>query len=77
MPLPGAPYGIAVDERRDRLWVTLSSRNELVQLTTGERPRPERTLSTVCQPNSVAVDPRTGRLFVPSAADDALQIIDP
>lgn len=77
VPLPGAPYGIAVDERRDRLWVTLSSRNELVQLTTGERPRRERTLPTVRQPNSVAVDPRTGRVFVPSAAGDALQIIDP
>ncbi len=75
--LPGAPYGIALDERRDRVWVTLSARNELAQLSIGARPRRKRTLPTVRQPNSVAVDPRNGRVFVPSAAEDALQLIDP
>lgn len=75
--LRGSPYGIALDERRGRLWVTLSARNELVQLSLGERPRRQRTLATIRQPNSVAVDPRTGRVIVPSAADDAVQLIDP
>jgi DNA-binding beta-propeller fold protein YncE len=75
--LRGSPYGMALDQRRGRLWVTLSARNELVQLSLGERPRRQRTLATIRQPNSVAVDPRTGRVIVPSAADDALQLIDP
>jgi DNA-binding beta-propeller fold protein YncE len=77
VPLAGGPYGIALDEERDRLWVALSGRNELVELSTGAKPRRVRSLPTVRQPNSVAVDPRNGRVFVASAADDALQLVDP
>jgi DNA-binding beta-propeller fold protein YncE len=57
--------------------VALSARNALVELTLGSRPRRRRTLPTVRQPNSVAVDPRTGRVLVASARDDALQLVDP
>lgn len=65
---PGAPYGIAADPRRQRLWVTLTSRNRLVEYAVGG-PRPERiaTYPTVRQPNSVEVDPRTGDVFVAGA----------
>ncbi len=77
VPLKGAPYGIAIDAQRDRLWVALSARNQLVELSAGDRPERLRSLPTVRQPNSVATDPRSGRVFVASAAEDALQLIDP
>jgi DNA-binding beta-propeller fold protein YncE len=36
-----------------------------------------RTFPTVPQPNSVAVDPRSGRVFVASRKDGTLQLLDP
>ena len=75
--LPGRPYGIAVDLERERLWVTLTARNEVVELTANGRPRPLRRFATVRQPNSVGVDPRTGRVFVASRSDGTLQLLDP
>jgi DNA-binding beta-propeller fold protein YncE len=75
--LEGSPYGIAVDNRRDRIWVTLTGRNELVELDAADSPRPQRRLPTVRQPNSVAVDERTGRVVVASATEDAVQLVDP
>jgi hypothetical protein len=36
--LPGGPYGLALDERRRLLYVTLPGRNELVQLPAHGRP---------------------------------------
>ena len=78
VPLPGgAPLGIAADARRNRVWVTLTATNELVEVEASERPQRRRTFPTVRQPNSVAVDERTGRVAIASAVDDALQFIDP
>jgi DNA-binding beta-propeller fold protein YncE len=73
--LSGSPYGLAIDG--DRLWVTLTERNELVELEAGDSPRRLRTFPTVRQPNSVAVEPGSGRVFVASRADGTLQILDP
>ena len=75
--LAGSPYGLAVDESRARLWVTLTARNRLVELTLGATPRVQRTLPTVRQPNSVAIDPRTGTVLVASRSDGTLQLIEP
>ncbi|HEY6424231.1 MAG TPA: YncE family protein [Pseudonocardiaceae bacterium] len=76
--LPGTPYGAAYDPVRDRLWVTLTARNELVGLDLSAAPPAVATrLSTVQQPNTVAVDSSTGRLFVTGTTDGVLQIIDP
>ncbi len=36
--LPGTPYGVAYDPVRDRLWVTLTARNEVVGLDLGADP---------------------------------------
>lgn len=69
--LPGAPYGIAVDSPRGRLWVTLTESNTVARLPGAFR------VPTVRQPNSVAVDERTGRVFVASRADGTLQAFDP
>lgn len=76
-PVGPSPYGLALDRRRGRLYVTLSGRNELKVLALGDQPRVLKTLPTVRQPNTVAVDERTGRVFVASRAAGTLQIIDP
>ncbi len=75
--LPGSPYGMAVDDAGERVWVTLSGRNQLVELRSGDRPERLRTFATVRQPNSVAVEPGSGRVFVASRSDGTLQLIDP
>jgi len=74
--LPGSPYGLAVDEARDRLWVTLTARNQLAEVSLATN-QVRRTLPTVRQPNSVAADPRTGRVLVASRSDGTLQLISP
>jgi sugar lactone lactonase YvrE len=73
-----APYGLAVDGSRRRLYVTLTGTNELrsyridgVKLVAG------RTWATVRQPNDVAVDPKTGRVVVAGTAYGQLQFLDP
>ncbi len=68
-----APYGLAYDRGREGLWVTSTERNRVVLFR-----RRERVLSfpTVRQPNSVAVDERTGRVFV-AGRYQQLQLIDP
>jgi DNA-binding beta-propeller fold protein YncE len=72
--LEGAPYGVAFDPRRRRFWVTLTASNRVAEVT--DR-RLLRTFPTVRQPNSVAVDPRSGRVFVASRKDGVLQLFDP
>lgn len=72
--LEGAPYGIAYDRSRRRFWVTLTASNRVAELT--DR-RVLRTFPTVRQPNSVAVDPESGRVFVASRKDGVLQLFDP
>jgi hypothetical protein len=74
---PGAPYGIAVDPRRRRLWVTLTAANRLAGYAIGgHRPRRIATYPTVRQPNSVEVDPRSGDVFV-AGAEGLLERISP
>lgn len=78
LPLPGKPYGLAVDKTRNRLWVTLTATNEVVGIDVGgQTPRVVTRLPTIRQPNTVAVDSTTGRLFVASPTEGALQLIDP
>ncbi len=68
--LPGAPYGITFDPARKRFWVTLTKTNRVVEVSDRHVLR---SFPTVRQPNSVAVDPRTGRVWVASRADGTLQ----
>lgn len=76
--LPGSPYGIAYDAVRDRLWVTLTGRNQLVEFdVSGPAPREVARFPTVRQPNTVGTDPSTGRVFVASRTDGRLELIDP
>lgn len=72
----GEPYAMTMDRKRN-LWVTQTALNRVVRLTADGRPRPKASFPTVRQPNSVAVDPRTGRVFVASRTDGTLQAFDP
>jgi DNA-binding beta-propeller fold protein YncE len=78
-PLEGAPYGIAIDPQRKRLWVTLSARNQAVELAIKPQGVEEiERYPTVQQPNTVGVDPRSGAPLVVGATEDGtLQRIDP
>lgn len=76
--LAGAPYGLAYDARRDLLWVTLTATNELVGFRVGGGAlRQVADLPTVRQPNSVAVDPGSGRVVVAGASDSVLEVVTP
>lgn len=75
---PGAPYGIAYDATRDRLWVASSGTNEVLGYDmSGAVPVAVQRFSTVRDAYTVAVDAATGRLFVAGAADGVVQVIDP
>jgi len=76
--VPGAPYGIALDRRRGRLWVTQTAFNRVVEFRLGKRaPTRVRSYPTVRQPNTVAVDEATGRVFVAGRVRGELQLLDP
>ena len=78
LALPGSPYGLAYDAQRDRVWVTLTGRNEVVEIdTTTSPPTVLNRIPTVRQPNTVAMDAGTGRLFVTGTADGVLQLLEP
>ena len=77
-PVPGAPYGITYDSQRDLAWVTLTQLNQVVGFDmAGGEPVQKFTLPTVRQPNSVAVDPNSGRVFVASADGGGVEVIQP
>ena len=75
--LPGAPYGVAYDPQRQRLWVTSSRDNVLTELRARGRPAIRRTFPAVRQPDTVAVDPATGRVLVTGRVDGVIQRLDP
>lgn len=78
-----APYALAYDGQRRRLWVGLTGSDTLREVAvTGpsDAPvlQPGRSLPTLHQPNSVAVWARTGRVVVAGATPQGtLQVIDP
>lgn len=78
VPLAGRPYGVAVDPRRGHLWVTLTAENELVKFDLeGDTLRELARYPTVSEPNTVAVDTSSGRVFVAGKANGLLQILQP
>ncbi|MDQ4106691.1 MAG: YncE family protein, partial [Actinomycetota bacterium] len=78
LPLDGgSPYGISIDTERDHLWVTLTAENTVVQYDIeGDEPEELNRYPTVQQPNSVAVDPASGRVFIAGKVEDQLQILE-
>lgn len=76
--LPGSPYGIALDGRRDELWVTRTGANEVDRLELGDgAPKIVASFPTVRQPNSVGVDERSGRVVVAGRNGGTIQVFDP
>ena len=76
--LPGIPYGLASDPTRRRLWVTETATNTVVELDISRpRPRVIATVPTVRQPNTVAVDISSGRVFVAGASAGVVEFFDP
>jgi DNA-binding beta-propeller fold protein YncE len=77
MELPGQPYGITYDPNRDELWVTVTAANQVVgyDMSTAV-PREVARYATVRQPDTVAVDPITGRLFISGTVTGTVEIID-
>lgn len=74
----GAPYGLAVDIARGKVYVSLTETNQLRSFAIdGNDLKAERTWATVRQPNDVAVDPSTGRVVVAGTAEGQLQFVDP
>jgi DNA-binding beta-propeller fold protein YncE len=77
-PVPGSPYGIAYDAKRDIAWITLTERNEVVGLNVaGGEPTEKHRFPTVRQPNTVSVDQETGRVTVTSGDNGGIQVISP
>jgi DNA-binding beta-propeller fold protein YncE len=75
---PGAPYGIAYDSMRDRLWVASSGTNQVVGYDMSEpTPREIARLATVQNPYTLGVDSTTGRLFIAGVTAGVVQIVDP
>lgn len=75
-PVAGAPYAIAYDRERDIAWVTLTKTNEVVGYdVAGEQPKEKYRFPTVSQPNTVAVDPSSGRVMVASGTGNGIQVI--
>jgi len=77
-PVPGAPYAIAYDGKRDLAWVTLTERNEVVGFdVAGGEPVERYRLATVRQPNAVAVDEDSGSVVVASGVGEGIQVVLP
>ena len=75
-PVPGGPFGMAYDPARDVVWVTLTGSNEVVGYhVAGEEPQERFRFPTVEQPNSVTVDPVSGRVIIASATGGGIQVV--
>lgn len=75
--VPGKPYGIAIDNRNDRLWVTQTALNQVVELELTDRaPKELRSFPTIQQANTVAVDPVRNLVYLAGRANGDLQAID-
>ena len=75
-PLPGSPYGLAVDRATDTVWVTLTSLNEVVGLALSSgAPQIIARYPTVRQPNTIAVAPGSTTLWVTGTRDGTVERI--
>jgi DNA-binding beta-propeller fold protein YncE len=75
--LSSRPYGLAIDEERERIWVTMPEDNEVLDLYARDRLKVVRTLPTVAQPDAVTVDRTDGGVLVTGRRDGVLQRVRP
>lgn len=77
-PLPGRPYGTAYDATRQRVFVTATQDNLLVEYRwDGSRLQRVASFPTVRDAYSVAVVPATGRVVIAGESGSELQLVDP
>lgn len=74
MALPGAPWALVHDAPRERLWITLTARNEVADVLATDRPGVIGTYDTLRTPRAIHVD-RAGRVTV--RADRLAHTVDP
>lgn len=75
-PMSGSPWAVDYDDASRLAWFTLTASNEVAGYALGSgTPVEKQRYPTVRQPNSVAVDSKTGTVFVLSAAGDGVQIL--
>ncbi|HEX3822830.1 MAG TPA: YncE family protein [Mycobacteriales bacterium] len=78
LAMPGGPYGLASDPASGNVWVTLTQRNQVVQVaTTPTGMRVVATTPTVQQPNTVAVDTTSGCVYVAGVTAARLDVTCP
>ena len=75
-PEKGSPWAVGYDETDKLMWLTRTGTNEVVgySLNTGI-PEQRKLFPTVRQPNALAVDAKTGTLYVQSATGAGIQAI--
>jgi DNA-binding beta-propeller fold protein YncE len=72
----GAPYGIAVDPVRGLVYVTLTATNTVEAFRIeGQALVPDGQWPTVRQPNDVAVDTVTGRVYIAGRDENQLEML--
>lgn len=77
-PVGDTPYAVTYDPQRDLSWITLTGSNEIVGYdVAGGQPVERYRFSTVRQPNSVAVNPTTGAVYIASATGEGIQVVRP
>ena len=74
MALPGAPWALAYDAPRERLWITLTARNQVADVLATDRPGVIGTYDTLRAPRAIDVD-GAGRTTV--RADRLVHTVDP
>lgn len=79
VPVPGRAYGLDADPGRGSVYATSGNNNRVFRLrvaddgTLGEPAQ----LATVRQPNDVAVDPRSGRIYIIGQDRARVQVLEP
>jgi DNA-binding beta-propeller fold protein YncE len=71
--LPSPPYGLALDQQRRRLWITLPRENAVAELPAHGRPHVLAVHPTVRQPDAVRVDSATGMVTVFGRDDGVIE----
>jgi len=74
MALPGAPWALVHDAPRERLWITLTARNEVADVLATDRPGVIGTYETLRAPRAIDVD-GAGRIAVRS--DRLVHTVEP
>ncbi|KXP01382.1 YncE family protein [Tsukamurella pseudospumae] len=75
-PETGSPWAVDYDATDKLMWITRTATNQVVGYALGTGiPEQRKLFPTVRQPNAIAVDAKTGTLYVQSATGGGIQAI--